>query len=465
MATIKQIKDTNGITHDIIDTKCTSVDNHYIPTTDIKSQITATLSGDPGEYTLGSEYTVLTGITLERDAKGHVTNLTYSAQKVKDTNTNTDTKNTAGATNSDSKLFLVGAPSQQDNVQTYSHDTAYVGTDGCLYSDGKKVAIIGGANEGNFVLSAESAEPRRLIFRDRVNTDDYTDFHIIGSYNGLLCDCTSGGSTQRIASLNKGGTLSLAGGIDCNGINAIGVNCTNLLMFDEEDTPSIAINASGVIRASGAITTTSTITATGLITANGGISTTTILAKGLITANRGISTTTISASGAIATTSTITATGQITANGGISTTTISASGAIATTDAVKCGGLLVEGEDGYTIIIDNYGGITATGNVTAAAFYESSDERLKTFTEDYDINLDNLKNIKTGKFYWNADNTQEINGGVSAQTVEQYFPELVRENDEGFKTVNYDGLAVVAIAAIKKLTDRIEQLEEIVRNK
>ena len=436
MATIKQIKDTNGITHDIIDTKCTSVDNHYIPTTDIKSQITATLSGDPGEYTLGSEYTVLTGITLERDAKGHVTNLTYSAQKVKDTNTNTDTKNTAGATNSDSKLFLVGAPSQQDNVQTYSHDTAYVGTDGCLYSDGKKVAIIGGANEGNFVLSAESAEPRRLIFRDRVNTDDYTDFHIIGSYNGLLCDCTSGGSTQRIASLNKGGTLSLAGGIDCKGINAIGVNCTNLLMFDEEDTPSIAINASGVIRASGAITTTSTITATGLITANGGISTTTILAKGLITANRGIS-----------------------------TTTISASGAIATTDAVKCGGLLVEGEDGYTIIIDNYGGITATGNVTAAAFYESSDERLKTFTEDYDINLDNLKNIKTGKFYWNADNTQEINGGVSAQTVEQYFPELVRENDEGFKTVNYDGLAVVAIAAIKKLTDRIEQLEEIVRNK
>ena len=391
-------------------------------------------------------------------------------------------------------MFLVGAPSQQDNVQTYSHDTAYVGTDGCLYSDGKKVAIIGGANEGNFVLSAESAEPRRLIFRDRVNTDDYTDFHIIGSYNGLLCDCTSGGSTQRIASLNKGGTLSLAGGIDCKGINAIGVNCTNLLMFDEEDTPSIAINASGVIRASGAITTTSTITATGQITANGGISTTTILAQGLITANRGISTTslivggeitttstitatgqitanggisttTISASGAIATTSTITATGQITANGGISTTTISASGAIATTDAVKCGGLLVEGEDGYTIIIDNYGGITATGNVTAAAFYESSDERLKTFTEDYDINLDNLKNIKTGKFYWNADNTQEINGGVSAQTVEQYFPELVRENDEGFKTVNYDGLAVVAIAAIKKLTDRIEQLEEIVRNK
>ena len=109
--------------------------------------------------------------------------------------------------------------------------------------------------------------------------------------------------------------------------------------------------------------------------------------------------------------------------------------------------------------------ITATGNITALGFYQSSDERLKTFTEDYDINLDNLKNIKTGKFYWNSDEKQVINGGVSAQTVEQYFPELVMENEDGMKSVNYDGLAVVAIAAIKKLTDRIEQLEEIVRNK
>ena len=50
-----------------------------------------------------------------------------------------DTKNTAGSTNSSSKLFLIGATSQAANPQTYSHDTAYVGTDGCLYSGGSKV--------------------------------------------------------------------------------------------------------------------------------------------------------------------------------------------------------------------------------------------------------------------------------------------------------------------------------------
>lgn len=101
----------------------------------------------------------------------------------------------------------------------------------------------------------------------------------------------------------------------------------------------------------------------------------------------------------------------------------------------------------------------------ALGFYQDSDERLKTFTEDYDVNLDDIKNIRTGRFYWTADENRVINGGVSAQTVEEYFPELVQENEDGIKSVNYDGLAVVAIAAIKKLTERIEQLEDIIRNK
>lgn len=52
---------------------------------------------------------------------------------------NTDTKNTAGSTNSNSKLFLVGATSQAANPQTYSRNTAYIGTDGCLYSNNARV--------------------------------------------------------------------------------------------------------------------------------------------------------------------------------------------------------------------------------------------------------------------------------------------------------------------------------------
>ena len=64
-----------------------SADRHYSPTADSGSELTATLSGTAGAYAKDTEYTVLTGVKAQRDAKGHVTGLTYTAQKIKDTNT------------------------------------------------------------------------------------------------------------------------------------------------------------------------------------------------------------------------------------------------------------------------------------------------------------------------------------------------------------------------------------------
>mgnify|MGYP004565059181 CR=1 FL=1 len=57
------------------------------------------------------------------------------------TDTNTDTKNTAGATNSTSKLFLIGAASQGANPQTYSNSSVYASA-GRLYSNGRMVLDI-----------------------------------------------------------------------------------------------------------------------------------------------------------------------------------------------------------------------------------------------------------------------------------------------------------------------------------
>lgn len=51
-----------------------------------------------------------------------------------------NTKNTAGTTNNAAtKLFLTGATEQSANPQTYSNVNVYIGTDNCLYSNGKKV--------------------------------------------------------------------------------------------------------------------------------------------------------------------------------------------------------------------------------------------------------------------------------------------------------------------------------------
>ena len=55
--------------------------------------------------------------------------------------------------------------------------------------------------------------------------------------------------------------------------------------------------------------------------------------------------------------------------------------------------------------------------------------------------------------------------GVIAQEVEVLFPNLVHINEDGFKMVNYDGLGVLAIQAIKEQQMIIEAqsriLEEI----
>lgn len=56
-----------------------------------------------------------------------------------------NTKNTAGSTNSTSKLFLIGATSQAANPTTYSRSTAYVGTDGHLYSNGIQAVNLSGS--------------------------------------------------------------------------------------------------------------------------------------------------------------------------------------------------------------------------------------------------------------------------------------------------------------------------------
>ena len=98
--------------------------------------------------------------------------------------TNTDTKNTAGSTDSSSKLFLIGATSQAANPQTYSHDTAYVGTDGCLYSGSKKVSVEGHTHD---YLPASNAYFEFNGTTSSSGHGGYLDFH----FNGSTADYTS----------------------------------------------------------------------------------------------------------------------------------------------------------------------------------------------------------------------------------------------------------------------------------
>ena len=76
---------------------------------------------------------------LTVDAYGRVTAISTKTVKIPASD-NTNTTNTAGATNTSSKIFLVGATSQDPNPQTYSDDQVYV-TNGQL--DANKVRVAG----------------------------------------------------------------------------------------------------------------------------------------------------------------------------------------------------------------------------------------------------------------------------------------------------------------------------------
>ena len=81
-----------------------------------------------------------------------------------------DTKNTAGSTDTSSKIFLVGAPTQAANPQTYSHDTVFVDTNG-------RVNSAAPANDANDTTVATTAwvKGRGYQTTDTKNTAGSTD--------------------------------------------------------------------------------------------------------------------------------------------------------------------------------------------------------------------------------------------------------------------------------------------------
>ena len=98
------------------------------------------------------------------------------------------------------------------------------------------------------------------------------------------------------------------------------------------------------------------------------------------------------------------------------------------------------------------GNFTATGNVTAY-----SDDRLKVRDGEVINALEKVKEIDT--FYYTPSAAGEYmgmpderNAGVSAQQVQEIFPEAVIES-EGYLAVDYGRLVILCLEAIKQLSE------------
>ena len=105
-----------------------------------------------------------------------------------------------------------------------------------------------------------------------------------------------------------------------------------------------------------------------------------------------------------------------------------------------------------------------SGSVYAGSgFYQSSDENLKNFKSDIEIDFNKLQAIPKKYFTWKFDKDEKLQLGTSAQEIQKIYPEVVWENEAGSLMVDYAKLSVIALAAIDNLNKRIEELENKIK--
>lgn len=111
---------------------------------------------------------------------------------------------------------------------------------------------------------------------------------------------------------------------------------------------------------------------------------------------------------------------------------------------------------GSGIVIRADDGVRITGSVEASGgFFDTSDARVKTNVKEIDAsNADKVRLVE-----FDRTDKEHHGYGVIAQELEKVYPEMVNTDDEGFKSVNYNELAMVKI---KYLEDKVARLEALV---
>lgn len=259
-ATGKKIKDS-GYTigksvpsnAEFTDTKVTAVGNHYTPAEDSTAQLDADASGATAAWSLD----VVTGITIKRDAKGHVTGVAVDSGKIP-ANPNVDTKVTQSANNEDKEFPLLAKNSNNTTDETATskyaggvtvnpnkkqitatkfkgnlegtadvakaYDTADTGTNSIAVALGTKADKVANATEGNFasldangniadsgknegnlsVLSASKLTTARTI--SGVSFDGSKNIHRYGECS------TAAGTAAKTVTLSDSMSFTLAAG-------------------------------------------------------------------------------------------------------------------------------------------------------------------------------------------------------------------------------------------------------------
>jgi hypothetical protein len=120
--------------------------------------------------------------------------------------------------------------------------------------------------------------------------------------------------------------------------------------------------------------------------------------------------------------------------------------------------ILVEGPSGTFTL---FGNLIITGDTTIeGTLYETSDINLKKNVVTIDKALELIDRLRGVDFNWIANSQQSM--GVISQEVELVFPYLVRDNENGIKTVNYIAFIGLLIEGIKSLSHELNNTKLVI---
>ena len=104
--------------------------------------------------------------------------------------------------------------------------------------------------------------------------------------------------------------------------------------------------------------------------------------------------------------------------------------------------------------------LDVTGTIRGFGITDTSDVRLKRDVENMHGELDRLLRLRGVTYFWrdsSQDHERQI--GLIAQEVEKVYPELVKTDAKGFKSVNYSHLVAPLVEGLREVTAQTQRTE------
>ena len=92
-----------------------------------------------------------------------------------------------------------------------------------------------------------------------------------------------------------------------------------------------------------------------------------------------------------------------------------------------------------------------------------SDINLKNSVEQIKSDATILKNLNPVSFTFKDDEQNKKHFGFIAQELEILYPELVSDNEGGFKTVNYIEMIPILLSQMKNMQEEIDKLKDEIK--